>query len=450
LKLSIHPNDREHYDREADLLITRVREAPEEFQKEKPSANPDIHIDASVPVTGEVSTGWFNSDGDVIAQAFYEGTQMFGLFGEDYANLVRLAEKLKKSIKPRDAVSLKRLTELIFDWCKQKCRGANIPPMVTYALETCEPLIKAHEIWIPISHLYIESPFRFGSIVFRAVTKKMMDEWMESWLQHAKTAEEIHGVRLGIEKRRKRIQALAAATITVEAEPDSAYERAFKEVDKTVSLLRFFSPTNFSPRQICYSTPLGSQHEDRYVYLLVDNDQIMNYNSGFTHKSLPVWNLTNQYLTDWSSALTVLHALLQKEELTDFQSAVIDALILYSRTSLAKHVSDKLVYMLVALESIFLKDLNEPITDNISLRMAFMQNVSVPERRDIISNVKKAYSLRSAYIHHGQSIGIDDEKILKSFMLNAWCSVAALIPMAATDITKEQFYESFENRRLSG
>jgi hypothetical protein len=403
-----------------------------------------------VSVAGEVSTGWFDSDGNVIAQAFYEGNQMFGLFGEDYADLLRLAEKLQKSIRPRDAVSLKKLSELIFDWCKHKDRGENITPMVTYAMETCEPLTKAHEIWIPISHLYIESPFQFGSVVFRAVTKKMMDDWLQSWLQHAKTSEEIDGVRLGVEKRRKRIQALAAATITVVAEPESAYEKAFEEIDKTVSLLRFFSPTNFSPRQICYSAPLGSQHEDRYVYLLVDNGQITHYNSGFKHKSLPVWNLTNQHRTTWSHELAVLHSLLQTEQLTDFQSSVLDVLILYSRTSLAKHVSDKLVYMLVALESIFLKDRKEQITDNISLRMALMQDVSVPERREIIRNVKKAYDLRSGYIHHGQPIGIDDEKSLKTFMANAWHSLAALIPIAATEITKDEFYESFENRRLSG
>jgi len=34
-------------------------------------------------------------------------------------------------------------------------------------------------------------------------------------------------------------------------------------------------------------------------------------------------------------------------------------------------------------------------------------------------------------------------------MLNAWCSLAALIALAATEINKEQFYEALKNRRLS-
>ena len=128
---------------------------------------------------------------------------------------------------------------------------------------------------------------------------------------------------------------------------------------------------------------------------------------------------------------------------------LIDTLILYSRSSLAKEIADKLVYILVALESIFLKG-NEPIQDNLSLRMAFMHDVSIEDRRAIRDNIKHAYQLRSSFIHHGKRIGVDDHKTLRQFMLNAWRSLAALIPIARTETTKDQFYEWLEDRRLSG
>jgi len=108
------------------------------------------------------------------------------------------------------------------------------------------------------------------------------------------------------------------------------------------------------------------------------------------------------------------------------------------------------IYILVALESIFLKDTNEPIQDAISLRMAYMQDVSVEKRRGMMSNVDAVYKLRSSFIHHGRRIGVDETNILREFMMNAVLSLAALIPLAATDLTREAFFNDLENRRLSG
>ena len=113
-------------------------------------------------------------------------------------------------------------------------------------------------------------------------------------------------------------------------------------------------------------------------------------------------------------------------------------------------ISDKLVYTLVGLESIFLKNTGEFIQDAISLRMAYMQDVSVEKRAAIISNVKAVYKLRSSFIHHGQSIGVDESTILTKFILNSWLSLAALIPRAASNMTKQEFFDSLERRRLSG
>jgi hypothetical protein len=82
--------------------------------------------------------------------------------------------------------------------------------------------------------------------------------------------------------------------------------------------------------------------------------------------------------------------------------------------------------------------------------MAYMQDVSVEKRREIIANVKTIYKLRSSFIHHGQIVGVNETKILTDFMMNGLLSLAALIPLAATQITKEEFFSNLENRRLAG
>jgi hypothetical protein len=453
LKLEIHPEASRNYDQKAEDLVTRLSTAPEHLKVESGPPNPNIHtVHKFTPenIIGEIGYGWTDFTGNVTAKAFGQGGQMIGLFGENYLDLVRVAERMQTSIHPRGLVSVKRLSDLIFDWMKHKYRGTAGYAMTEYVLAECEKLIEELEIWIPISNLFIQSPFDFGKITFRAITKSMIDDWKASILSKVTKPEEVESVQKGFERHRKEIQGLATATIKVKAEPERAYELAFEEIDRTMSVLRLLSPANFHPAKVCYSAPFGSQHEDSYTYLFIETGRIATYTSGLTDTSVRDWNLSKVDLMIWSPELTVLGMLLNKENLTDFQGSLLGALILYSRSSLAKQVSDKIVYILIALESIFLKNSSELIQDTIGLRMAYMQDVSVDKRRTIISIVKAVYQLRSSFIHHGQGIGVDDAKLLKEFMMNALLSLAALIPLAATGITKEAFFDYLENRRLSG
>jgi hypothetical protein len=253
-----------------------------------------------------------------------------------------------------------------------------------------------------------------------------------------------------MERRRRKFQGLATATMKIEAEPDRAYEIAYEETDKSVSLLRFFSPAMLDPAKTSYSAPLGRQHEDSYDYLLVKDKKIVGHNAGLTDKSTPVWNFSVEDQQTWARELHVLHSLLTADKLTDFQEIVLNGLIVFSRSFLAKEISDKLIYMLVALESVFLKDTGEPIQDNISLRIAYMQNVSVAERKQIVTDVKAVYKLRSQFVHHGQRVSVDDSELLARFKRHAVLSLMALIPLAAFPISKDDFFNELENRRLSG
>jgi hypothetical protein len=129
---------------------------------------------------------------------------------------------------------------------------------------------------------------------------------------------------------------------------------------------------------------------------------------------------------------------------------VLDGLTVFSRSFLAKETSDKIIYMLVALESVFLKDTSEFIQDAISLRIAYMQNVSVAERKQIVADVKAVYKVRSQFVHHGQRVSVYDLELLMRFQRHALLSLMALIPLAASPINKADLFRELENRRLSG
>jgi hypothetical protein len=450
----MHPQASQNYNKKAEELLMCLRPAPDHLKPKDIPHNPNIHIShqfTQANIIVEMGYGWTEFTGNVAARAFGEGGQMIGLFDEDHTNLVRLAEAIQKSIIPRGVVSLGLLSELIFDWLKQQRRGASISMMTEYVLAECEKQIKEMEVWIPISLLYIESPFILGKITFRAITKAMVDDWENSAKAKLTEPEESDSVKQFFERIRKEIQGLATATIKVQAEPRRAYEIAAEESEKAMNMLRIFTPANFHPSKICYSAPWGKQHQDSDRYLLVQDGKIIGHTSGFSDKSRVHWNLSNEELQmNIDAGLGVLSNLLKADRLTDFQKTVLEALFLYSRSSLAKQLSDRLVYILVALESVFLKDSNEPIQDNISLRMAYMQPISVEERRAITRNVRATYSLRSSFIHHGHSISVDDIATLQEFVKNAWFSLQALIPLAATEITKEEFFNNLEDRRLAG
>jgi hypothetical protein len=114
-----------------------------------------------------------------------------------------------------------------------------------------------------------------------------------------------------------------------EAEPDRAHEIAYEKTDKSVSLLRFFSPAMLDPAKTSYSAPLGRQHTDSYDYLLVKDKEIIDHNAGLVDRSSPVWNLTLEDQETWAPELHVLHGLLIADKLTDFQETVLNSLIIF-------------------------------------------------------------------------------------------------------------------------
>jgi Apea-like HEPN len=96
---------------------------------------------------------------------------------------------------------------------------------------------------------------------------------------------------------------------------------------------------------------------------------------------------------------------------------VYDALLIYSRNSVAITPADKLVYILVGLESVLIRNSNEPLGKNIGERMAFLVGDTVDSRKAVLANVDEIYKLRSSFIHHGGAV--KRPELLSTFMLNA-------------------------------
>lgn len=454
MKLEIHPQAEENFNKKAEDLKLKLK-----FQPTKPEEKPPIGENQSHVVfefnesniIGDIDLHQKDNYGQIVSRSFGVNGRIIGLYGEDYAELVSIAEGLEKSVNPKNKVSFDFISERIFEWVKYKYQGLEIPQLVEFILSESEKQIEENEIWIPISELHIAFPFKIGNVVFRAITKQMMNEYEETKLSDLPDLEDKTKFQVFFDRKRTKFQGLCVGTIKIEAEPIKAYQIALEEVEKSTNVLRIFAPHNMLPMMICYSAPYGQQEISSFHYFTVKDKKIVREDSGLADDNLRQWYITKDDFDFYVMAgLDVLNYLLTKPKLTDFQQKVLEAVSLYSKGALAKELSNKIVNKLVALETIFLRDSSEYIQDNISLRMAYMHPVSVEERRKIISNVKEVYKLRSSFIHHGQKISTKDATILETFMYNSWCSLLEAARFSATEISLNDFFEQLENRKISG
>jgi hypothetical protein len=132
---------------------------------------------------------------------------------------------------------------------------------------------------------------------------------------------------------------------------------------------------------------------------------------------------------------------------TEFCRVLYDALILYSRQTLAVDVSDKLVFTLSALESMLLRDGNEPIQKNLGERMAFLIGQSPQARKDIVKNIEAVYRIRSAFVHHGQTAR--HVETVDRFLINAWTTFSRLMDLSVKYKAKAALIGALEDLKMS-
>jgi hypothetical protein len=446
MKLELHPDAIKNFNEKADAILLELAPIPQELSRSPESSfKPDI-VAKNIEPKGEVKSGFNDDDGNEIAKIFRHEDRFIGLFGESYKRLRRLAESMQKAKQLSNTVSITLLTDLIFDWMKGKYQNTTSIKMTGYVLGESEKQIKEVEVWLPIALFHIQSEFSIGRITLKPITRNIFDCLRAS----IKTVnlEQKAKVEKYFDRYQEKLQGLAAATIKLIAEPKRALEVAVEESENSLGVLRFFSITNFSPTRVSYCALLGKENMEGITFLLINDGTFFQLGEENIDQAVHPWILDDQEIAQTKTdGLEILSNLLKQEKRTSFQEDLLSSVVLYSRSSLARNPTDKLVYILVALESLLLRDENEPIQQNIGERLAFSIADKASERKSIIRNVKKVYGLRSSFIHHGQTI--DDLDSLKEFMKNAWTFLLHMIHNAHHYASKQQLIERIEDRKFS-
>ena len=123
-------------------------------------------------------------------------------------------------------------------------------------------------------------------------------------------------------------------------------------------------------------------------------------------------------------------------------------MVTFGRAALTPDPEEKMVWYCAGLESILLKDSSEPILHNLGERLAVFGYDTVDERAAALKDIRKAYSLRSRFLHHG--VDITEGEIVAGFASHGLRFFSRLTKAVANFSSKREFLEHVDRVKLSG
>jgi len=373
----------------------------------------------------------------------HEG-KTFEVAGENYSKVTEVIEAAYKIKAIRSQVSIATVTDFLHRWVEEKYLKKTDKAFVEYLCESIT--VKFHRIWLPIRFLQVERPFNLGHITIRMFTKADADRWAAQLIELGPTPED---ARKFVDDNIREYQGYAVAEHEVTAEESHAVDVAISESRKSIEVLRAFSIANLTPRLYSRYNLWGEAHIDAFqsIHLNAKDHTIEGFSSGVFDKNPPTEVVTQHKLKENGMlGLGILDVVLRKDSPSQFEEEILNAVISYARSASQKRVPDKLVYIFSALESILIRS-TEPIQQNLSDRMAFLCETSPENRKAVVSIVKKTYSVRSSFVHHGKTKS--DLEELQAFMKHAWVCMTQIIGALAKFKTRDAFLDHLDHQKYS-
>ena len=225
---------------------------------------------------------------------------------------------------------------------------------------------------------------------------------------------------------------------------------ALRESERAVSALGLYHVAATTiPEVTSYCALLGRENDEETVHLEVEGGRIVKESHQSYGGRILNFHLSDEEVSKNKSSygFNNVSELLALERRSNFQEALLDAILLYSRSTREKDLAGRLVYLFSAIESILLRNNTETIQQNVGERMAFIVANTMEKRRAVIRNLKAVYGLRSRFVHHGHTI--DELDTLRTFMLDAWVLFLELAKSSHRFETKDQFIDHLEAMKLA-
>lgn len=441
--LAFHPDAAKRFDEHAQQILTTIQYL--QSFRDPNAQTPDLHPVQTVQPGDIIAHPKFvytvDPVGDPAGVFWVSGGMHVGWVGPAFQSIKTLVDSIEQTKPFRDLVSKRFLLERTCEWLCETLERRRSDDFTEFVMLRSNEAVRNYEIWIPLFRTYSSSEFSIGDVSFRTFTREIMDEWC------SRVPVEFRDdpIRLAdLNKKRSALQASLAARISVCAEERKAVETARAKAQNAAALLRFLSPANLNSRLTSYCGPDTSRlRECTEVFMAAGH--IQSISRSVQDQRMTDWHL-DQSIQLRPGILENLHRL-ALDRSTEFCRSLYDALILYSRQTIAVEVSDKLVFTLSALESMLLRNGNEPIQKNLGERIAFLIGQTAQERKDIVKNIEEVYRIRSAFVHHGQTSR--HVQTVDRFLANAWTTFSRLMDLSVKYRTKAALIGALEDLKMS-
>lgn len=445
---ALHDKAAEAIDAKAIGLLNFGTSKP--FQNRAPDPFPtrqEMETITAKDIIGEPKLAYTDITGRTIARYFARDGHEIGLFDEGYKTLRRLVEQILKTKPFNEGFSPEFLEEKIFEWW-MKSYGENSPPSLSeHLVAEASEVFGEHHLMIPIAALEIQKPFRIGDVRVAPVDKQMLINRAKAMKQHNPNEAEI--IDKTTSKFVREWGHYTGVYVQVVGEIGFAKSHAKRRAFQIAEMFRFMSPAalTWNVAYPCY--PHGCHHNRTMTTTTISDGMIGSISRGLLDSGMFIWRVTSaEFDRDVKAGFAHFVPFFQEGTLTPFQERVARAISAFSEGVGSHNVNDRLKYAMSSLEHLFLRNEQEPIQSSVGDRIAFLVEKDPEKRREIVSNFKKSYAIRSKQVHHLSTV--DDEETLSVFFRNAWIALIGAMGFMRKFDNYTDFLDAIDSVKYGG
>jgi hypothetical protein len=449
IEIKFHSGAAERYQQLADSLLATVQTYGriEEPSISKAKIYPVMHLsekDIIGPI--KMQEHAVNGMGHEAGRFWNSGGHRVGWEGEKFEAIKQFVSKLASSNELKGKASERFLVDEVFKWLRETLEKLRSDGIADYIAQRCSEVIRDREIWIPIYRTYSSHEFPMGDVEFRILSEVMM----EKWFSNVSDLDPKSAAAFALNRDRSYLQGTLAARVRVVAEPQKAREIAHTAADEAIAMVRFLSPANWTCQMVSYCAPIGRENIRSAWDLVIEEDEIKGSGQSVFENGPPAWDLDEARNTPFGfNLLERLHEVAMERHKNKLCADLYRILQLHAQNSLTASVSQKIVFVVAAAESLLLRNGSEPIQKNLGERLAFLTEQTVEGRRKVVRNVDEFYRLRSSVVHHGHEVQESEKPIVDLFFFNIWLCLVQMLANVGQFKTREEIFEMIEIKKFT-
>jgi hypothetical protein len=446
---ALHPEAAKSLDAAAEKLMDLFAVEPLEVQTEGGPFSSRKHVGGPITdkdMIGEPLLGWSDITGNTVGRYFVLNRQQISLKGPDYVELRRLSDRVLATKPFRTGLSQTFVEDEIFIWCRARYRNEIEEGFSSYLLRRMGDEVRAHHLIVPIASIEIERPFKLGDVQVTTLSPELFDKALAYSRTKAPDDAQEH-IAAHFDKLKRKHVGSAAVEVELTGEKRFVEDQAYAIASDMAAILRFLSPLALSSTVAFPCYPAGEEHMPSRTIFAREGDGL-SIHSALLHNGIYNYKMSFSELDEkMRGGLANLAAFFGAAPLTEHQKRVRGALLAYSRGIGSYDPNDRLLYAMTAAEHLLLRDASEPIQGNVGERMAFVIFKAPDDRKAVVSTFKRAYQLRSQYVHH--LVSVEDDEALQAFFRNMWLLLFAAVANMGKFKSQADFLDAIDRVKFS-